>query len=152
MIRYANGRTPKPGPTDVYRLYDYGGRLLYIGISNAPDLRFRQHADDKRWWPYVDEERTKLTHYPTRDQALRAEEYAIKRELPMYNKVHHPAWGGTYVGERPTSQVSSPFAMAAVCLGLLAGSWLGWWWIAPGVQVALAFLAVIGIRVGWLRR
>lgn len=143
---------PKQGFTVVYRLYGYGGRLLYIGITNSTVHRFAQHAAEKDWWGEVDEDRTTLTPYPTRNQALRAEEYAIKGELPAYNKVHHPAWGGTYVGERPTSRVSNPFAVAAICLGLLAGSWLGWWWIPVGPQVALGFFALLAVRVGWLRR
>lgn len=150
MYRYR--ARPKPGPTDVYRLYDHAGRLLYIGITNSVYHRMNQHADDKRWWPEVDEERTEIVRYPTRDQALRAEEYAIKRELPRYNKVHHPAWGGTYVGERPTSRVSSPLVAAGVCAFLLAGSWLGWWWVPVGPQVALGFFALLAVRVGWLRR
>jgi predicted GIY-YIG superfamily endonuclease len=149
---FATTRRPKPGPTDVYRLYGRRGDLLYIGITNSTYHRFAQHAADKHWWSQVDPARTTVTQYPTRNQALRAEEYAIKAELPAYNKVHHPAWGGTYVGERPASRVSSPFIAAAVCLGLLIGSWVGGWWIPVGPQVALAFFAVLAIRLGWLRR
>lgn len=144
-------RRPHPGRTAVYHFYDRYGALLYIGITNSPRHRFAQHADDKHWWNMVDESRTAIQWYSTRNQALRVEERSIKVELPRYNKVHHPAWGGTYVGERPTDRVARPLALALTCGVLLCGSILDWWRIPIGPQVVLGFLVVMGVRTAFLR-
>lgn len=144
-------RRPHPGRTAVYHFYGHGGALLYVGITNSPRHRFAQHADDKHWWREVDVSRTTVEWYPTRDQALRVEEYSIKRELPRYNKVHHPAWGGTYVGERPADRVGRPVAVALVCGTLLLGSVIGWWEIPIGPQCALGFIMAWAGRVALLR-
>lgn len=147
-------RRPHPGRTAVYRFYDRRGALLYIGITNSPRHRFAQHADPRDgrpWWGQVDESRTTIEWYSTRNQALRVEEHSIKSELPMHNKVHHPAWGGTHVGERPTDRVARPIALAVVCGGLLLGSISGWWSVPIGPQVVLGFLMVVGLRTAFLR-
>lgn len=73
-------------PTGLYRLWDSSGELLYVGISNAPGIRWAQHAVDKPWWPQVAE---KTVHwFVTRSEAMREESRAIKSEQPAYNKAH----------------------------------------------------------------
>lgn len=40
-----------PGRTALYRLYAKRKRLLYVGISHNPDVRWGQHSLKKAWWP-----------------------------------------------------------------------------------------------------
>lgn len=68
----------------VYRLYDWQDQLLYVGISNAPGARFKEHAADKDWWPRV--YRSKVEWLQDRPLALKAETDAIWLEQPIYNK------------------------------------------------------------------
>ncbi|MEU8829409.1 GIY-YIG nuclease family protein [Streptomyces sp900116325] len=69
----------------LYRLFDKKGRLLYVGISNDPVFRWRQHRGDKHWWPKVVDK--KVTWYDTRMLALQAEALAIHTEAPIHNGV-----------------------------------------------------------------
>ncbi|MGA4875918.1 GIY-YIG nuclease family protein [Streptomyces lydicamycinicus] len=71
--------------TAVYRLFDSEGRLLYVGISNDPGFRWKQHRGDKQWWQHVADKT--VTWYDTRMLALQAEALAIHTEAPMYNTV-----------------------------------------------------------------
>jgi predicted GIY-YIG superfamily endonuclease len=71
-------------PTALYRFYDDGGRLLYVGISKFPEKRLRQHQKDKWWFPLVG--RRKVEWHGDRPSAVLAEATAIRRENPLYNK------------------------------------------------------------------
>lgn len=73
----------------LYRFYDAGGDLLYVGITNNPSRRWGRHAEDKPWWIEVD--RIEIERHPDRPSVLIAERDAIKAELPRYNVVHAPA-------------------------------------------------------------
>lgn len=150
----ARTRKPYPGRTYVYRLYGYDGRLLYVGITNSPSRRFVQHAsgdDRKDWWGKVDHRATTLRTYETRNQALRAEEHAIKTEGPVHNKVHNPDWHGTYRGEQPTDRISRPLIMSGVCGALLVGGWNGAWSVTTPLQIMLAIASLSALYVAWLR-
>jgi len=75
-----------PGwPTRVYWLYDYTGRLLYVGMGSSAHERLLDHARTKDWWPEVDETRTVVRRYPTRDYARVVELRAIQTEKPLHN-------------------------------------------------------------------
>ena len=37
----------------LYRFFDHGGVLLYVGVTNNPPRRFAQHSSDKDWWDEV---------------------------------------------------------------------------------------------------
>ena len=76
-------------PTAVYRLYDYGGRLLYVGITNNPDVRFAYHALTKGWWCRVAEKRVEW--HTDRPTARQHEASAIKAEGPVHNAMHAAA-------------------------------------------------------------
>lgn len=76
------------GRTAVYRLYDADGTPLYIGISDDPERRFKQHRDSKPWWPQV--ARKTIEWHPNRTLALKAEATAIEAETPAYNIDHNP--------------------------------------------------------------
>lgn len=82
-----------PDPPDriaLYRLYDADGGLLYIGISNDPDFRWKAHLYELRRgdWPKKAVRRS-LEWYDSRALALAAEEKAIKAERPRYNGTHN---------------------------------------------------------------
>lgn len=72
----------------VYRLYSFSGLLLYVGKSYEPggfEARIRDHRS-KRWGPWIF--RWEIERYPTEEDALEAEEAAIRSERPMFPKVH----------------------------------------------------------------
>jgi hypothetical protein len=77
-----------PGRTALYRLLDQSGRLLYVGISHKPDVRWGQHSEEKDWWPLVD--RRIVEWHDTRAAAERAETRAIAQEHPVFNYVGTP--------------------------------------------------------------
>jgi hypothetical protein len=74
--------------TSLYRMWNYGGDLLYVGIASDPGKRFDQHSRYKRWWHEVDT--IKVIHYPTRAEARAAELVAIRSESPRYNVADAP--------------------------------------------------------------
>lgn len=69
--------------TDVYRLYDVGGKLLYVGISYDAIFRAEQHSKGKKWWSDV--AKIDIKRHSTRDAAIDEEERAIRDENPTYN-------------------------------------------------------------------
>ena len=73
----------------LYRFFDAGGDLLYVGITNDPGRRWGRHASDKPWWHEVD--RIEIERYPDRTSVLAAERKAIQEEHPRYNVAHVPA-------------------------------------------------------------
>ncbi|MGK9463973.1 GIY-YIG nuclease family protein [Streptomyces sp. G6] len=76
-------------PTAVYRLYARDGRLLYVGMTNNPDVRFAYHALTKRWWQQV--EGQSVEWHTNRSAARQAEAEAIKAERPVHNAMHAAA-------------------------------------------------------------
>lgn len=76
-------------PTALYRLYGADGTLLYIGVTDNPDRRFKQHRDTKPWWPQVAQKT--IEWRPSRVVALADEADAIRAEAPVYNIDHNPA-------------------------------------------------------------
>jgi hypothetical protein len=84
--------------TAVYRIYDRGGHLLYVGLSRTPERR-------ARWtWHYaaalgLDPGRIEPTWWPDRASTRAAEVYAIRAEHPRLNGEdahgrYGPACGG----------------------------------------------------------
>lgn len=75
----------------LYRHYGHASDgtpvLLYVGISNRPDIRESQHEADKPWWRYVDLRLSTLETLPDRKTAERTELDAIARERPVFNEV-----------------------------------------------------------------
>lgn len=91
-------------PTAVYRLYDEAGHLLYIGMSNDPVRRWREHRKEMFWWREV--ERHERTWYASARLADQAERAAIIMENPRYNKSDYgPGHGGV---TRPPGVPSQP--------------------------------------------
>lgn len=72
--------------TELYRHFDSEGTLLYIGISLSALARTAAHKSSG-WWGDVT--RIEIERYPTRACALKAEEAAIRDEMPLHNKQHN---------------------------------------------------------------
>lgn len=75
--------------TALYRIFNSEAdhRLVYVGISDRPLKRFKQHRADKWWW---DDKRLRVNvnWFDSRMDALRAEAVAIVSEKPVYNLTH----------------------------------------------------------------
>lgn len=82
---------PDPGRTSLYRLYDGGDNLLYVGIATDPEKRVKVHRWDttKKWRHEI--ARHTAEWFDTRIEAEQAEVTAIRAERPLYNRRHHPA-------------------------------------------------------------
>jgi len=70
----------------LYRFYDGGDRLLYVGITNNPAARFKQHEHSKDWWDQVAS--ITLEQHASRQELMDAERAAIIAERPAYNVAH----------------------------------------------------------------
>jgi hypothetical protein len=70
-------------PAAVYRLYDAGGALLYVGMSLSVGSRLSIHRSKARWWRDVDRE--EITWYRTAADARSAEARATAEEHPVHN-------------------------------------------------------------------
>ena len=84
--------------TALYRLFNEAGALLYVGITNDPDVRWSCHARQKDWWPEV-HSRT-IEWKPTRAEAEAAEAEAIGREGPRWNVIRPDANGAMLHGRK----------------------------------------------------
>lgn len=76
----------------VYRAFDLGGTLLYVGSSITPQARYRHHEFSAPWWPFkVD---ITETWHRTQREGREAERVAIATEHPRWNvvgrSVDHP--------------------------------------------------------------
>lgn len=69
--------------TALYRFYDASEKLLYVGITNDPWRRWRQHVQEKPWYPQVKHQA--VTWYDGRIAAEKAERVAIRCEHPQFN-------------------------------------------------------------------
>ncbi|MEU0818899.1 GIY-YIG nuclease family protein [Streptomyces mirabilis] len=90
--------------TALYRLYDAAGRLLYVGITDNPERRWRQHARDKAWWSDVEDRSCEW--FDTRGQAERHEREVVQNESPLHNEllrapIRLPELGGSQAGDIP---------------------------------------------------
>lgn len=70
-------------PAVVYRLFDAGGILLYVGITIDVASRWDAHSDKKPWWGLVAS--ATFSHHPDIRAARLEEERAIAEENPRFN-------------------------------------------------------------------
>lgn len=72
----------------VYRFFNADNELLYVGFTNNPIERFKQHSrqssSSQRWWPL--QRRYTLTLFGSSVEAFEAEQIAIASEKPLYNR------------------------------------------------------------------
>jgi GIY-YIG catalytic domain len=71
----------------LYRFYDRSDHLLYVGITNNPAARFKQHEHGKDWWNQVAS--ITLEQHASRQALMDAERAAIIAERPAHNVVHN---------------------------------------------------------------
>jgi hypothetical protein len=71
----------------LYRHYHPNGDLLYVGISLEPLKRQQTHAKGARWRNMIT--RILIEPFATREEALAAEEAAIRNEFPRFNTTHN---------------------------------------------------------------
>jgi predicted GIY-YIG superfamily endonuclease len=74
--------------TAVYRFYDAADRLLYVGMTENPAVRFTSHESLKPWWPDV--ARQTINWYDTREEADAVETEAIRTERAVHNVAGSP--------------------------------------------------------------
>lgn len=70
-------------PTDVYRIYDIDGNLLYVGCSVNAYTRIPQHKAYTVWYQRM--ARFTVHRYRDRAIALAIEDLAISTEKPEFN-------------------------------------------------------------------
>ena len=73
--------------TSVYKYFDKGGILLYVGITGAGVLRQRQHNQSKEWWKFVS--RQLVEHFKSRSTAHKREVALIQQFNPPFNKQYN---------------------------------------------------------------
>ena len=71
----------------LYRHYHPSGDLLYVGISLEPLRRQQQHTKEAHWRNMIT--RILIEPFETREEALAAEEFAIRNEFPKFNTTHN---------------------------------------------------------------
>lgn len=134
-----------------------GAHPLYIGISNEPWRREKEHQEDKWWYPYACGWDTDERVFATKAEALAAEKAAIKAECPIVNDVHnrdnpcrlvfHHATTPVRARSRRQVTASRPYAPATrwsparVRSAGIVGTWLtlegvGWWQASTRLGVA----------------
>lgn len=67
----------------VYRVYDQGDCLLYVGSTGNLSARLFVHRRESAWWPAA--ARMSITHHFDLDAARIAERMAIASESPLFN-------------------------------------------------------------------
>jgi DNA-binding XRE family transcriptional regulator len=78
-------------PTTLYRFYDAADRLLYVGISDRPQMRTAEHRRRAPWWDQA--VRSTLERFASRADAAQAETSAICSESPVFNLLGKPVAG-----------------------------------------------------------
>lgn len=73
------------GVTFIYRLFDAGGRLLYIGITHNVKYRWQDHRRRRPWWPEV---ASASIHLCDAWSSPAWERIAIRTETPQHNRQH----------------------------------------------------------------
>jgi hypothetical protein len=81
---------------ELYRHFDKDGKLLYVGISLNTLKRIRDHKSQSTWFDSV--VRIEIERYPSREEALIAEERAIVEEKPLLNLRYAKRWGAASRG------------------------------------------------------
>jgi hypothetical protein len=96
----------------LYRLWDSARRLLYVGVTNSPRDRIKEHKAEKPWWYMVDDVTTET--FSTREDALRAERVALATESPIFNFKHSEHWAKRPAVFRALSIPADPWFLALV--------------------------------------
>lgn len=120
-------------PTAIYRLYDTGHQLLYVGISSDPPQRLQRHEARASWWHLV----ASIEVGPWMASFMDA--YGMEREVqrgeyPLYNAGWTPSGARTPAAVYDDSETMSAIA-AHVRDGLHSGR------LRPGINLRARSLA-----------
>lgn len=118
----------------LYRFYDAEDRLLYVGISNNPEARWKGHRYSIKRWPSLVARQT-VGWFDTRTEAEAAEATAIRNEEPRFNGTHNftkadfspDVWADPVTGQRKREVIA-----ARVRHEIESGNW------APGTRIPSA--------------
>jgi hypothetical protein len=124
----------------LYRFYDDHEDLLYVGISNDPWRRWREHVLNAPWYPQVQHQA--VTWYDSERAARAAETRAIRGESPRFNvagAVRPPEPEGLPDSEKVIS-ICAAWIIAGALPGLVAAAL---WTALPAHSVAAAYVLVI---------
>lgn len=81
---------PDPDPLEgclLYRWFDKDDRLLYVGTTNDLGARTAAHGKKSSWTAFS--VRSTVEHFPSREDAQRAEVTAIRTEFPLFNSQYN---------------------------------------------------------------
>lgn len=73
----------KDRATWLYKVFNYAGNLLYVGITFNPTQRMKEHRRLSIWWE--DKDKMIWQRFETRQEAERAEDWSIKNDYPVFN-------------------------------------------------------------------
>jgi predicted GIY-YIG superfamily endonuclease len=100
----------------LYRAFDDGDRLLYVGITDNMFRRLmNEHSASAKWIEYAS--RLDITQFPSKREARQAEVVAIKTEGPIFNRNGRAraVWFAdlaNYVGQAEAERLSDPVVWA----------------------------------------
>jgi predicted GIY-YIG superfamily endonuclease len=105
----------------LYRIFNSGEELLYVGATMNPSQRFQTHGSTRDWW--ADAATITLAHFDTFEDLAAAEIEAIEAEKPVHNLAHPTSstpW--CYKERRPTGEGS-------ISQRSSDGLWVGSFWL-----------------------
>jgi len=82
------GQLPNQKFHYLYRHFNKDGELLYVGITVSVVGRLVQHKAGSFWFDEI--ATITIEKYPTHAEVAKAEEDAIKKESPIYNRLFTP--------------------------------------------------------------
>jgi hypothetical protein len=106
---------------DLYRFFDEGGELLYVGQSVDAVRRLEQNRAEKSWWDDVT--RMDVERLPVEELAI-AEANAIMSERPRHNRRRRHGQLAQAVSFRMRLEDQDRMLDAAANSGLPLGVWL----------------------------
>ncbi|OPC84191.1 hypothetical protein B4N89_27605 [Embleya scabrispora] len=92
------------GRTAVYRFFDAGDALIYVGIATNPRRRWADHTSQSPWWGQV--VTREVEWFDTRDEAESAEALTIAHDRPRWNVA--PGVLGAEVARPPRRSTWTP--------------------------------------------
>lgn len=135
-----------PERTALYRLYDADDVLLYVGISNDPDFRWKAHLYSRESWP-KQVTRHMIEWWGTREEAVTAEAAAIKAERPRYNGKHN--YDDAPLNPATWPPVTTPHKVTSIAALMRTEISSGRW--TPGQRIpslrAIASAVGAGVRI-----
>lgn len=130
----------------LYRFYDEGGVLLYVGITGrVPFRRLMEHVCDKPWAAQMARWEVDPHVWAAEAEVLAAEKAAIITERPRYNIAHNGNNPARTWGPRPQPRRPAPPRIAPSPARRVLTSRLTWWLLGYVRAVAVSWWAI-----GWV--